>query len=250
MIYNYDDLSFKVLTVDRFYHKQGLFNVSASSRSHAALSFRVNGSGIFEIGSKRFVSNPGDVLFIPANTPYKVEYSVSESIVIHFLQCNYFEAESFSFENPSRIGAEFQYLMDEWQGRHSSNKAKSIIYDILEKMDTDRTISNSNSDFSRCIRYMENNLSDPKLDIETLCDVAFTSVSGLQRSFAKHFGISPKQYLIRLRMEQALKLLAKNELSVKEIAFASGFEDEKYFTRAFKKKYGYSPSHFRNNMIL
>lgn len=68
------------------------------------------------------------------------------------------------------------------------------------------------------------------------------SVSSLQRAFNKYLRVSPEQYLIRLRMNHALNLLTMNELSVKEIAFACGFTDEKYFSRAFKKKYGYSPS--------
>ena len=41
------------------------------------------------------------------DTPYKVEYSVSESIVIHFEDCNYFEAENICLKNPSRIKSRF-----------------------------------------------------------------------------------------------------------------------------------------------
>ncbi|MBQ8040550.1 MAG: helix-turn-helix transcriptional regulator [Lachnospiraceae bacterium] len=62
--------------------------------------------------------------------------------------------------------------------------------------------------------------------------------------------MSPKQYLIQLRMNRALELLTKNEISVKEISFACGFTDEKYFSRAFKKRYGYPPSQLKNNMII
>ena len=127
---------------------------------------------------------------------------------------------------------------------------KGSLYDILDKINSSQGLSNNDSSLARCIRYMEDNLSNPNLDTQTLCDVAFISPSSLGRSFTKHFGISPKHYLIKLRMEMALKLLSKNELSIKEIAFATGFEDEKYFTRAFKKKYGYPPSQLRKNMIL
>ena len=248
MIYNFDELSFQVLTVRRFYHHEGVFDVKG--RPYAALSFRVHGTGDFEIGSKRFVTKPGDVLFLPANTPYKVEYSVSESIVIHFDSCNYSEAENICFENSAKINLLFENLLKAWNEQRSINQTKSIIYDILDKMETDQQESINDTAIARCVRYMEEHYCDPKLDIETLCDMFFISVSSLQRGFTKYLAMSPKQYLIRLRMDRALELLTKNEISVKEISFACGFADEKYFSRAFKKRYGYPPSQLKNNMIV
>ena len=248
MIYNFDNLTFQLLTVDHFFHRDGFFDVKA--RPYAALSFRVCGTGAFEIGTKRIITKQGDVLFLPANTPYKVEYSVSESIVVHFDQCNYSEAENICPGNSSKIDLRFEHLLEVWNKQRSINQAKSIIYDILDKMSNDQKMSISDTAVANCVRYIDAHFCDPKVDIETVCDVAFISVSSLQRAFAKHFGMSPKQYLIQLRMNQALELLTENELSVKEISFACGFTDEKYFSRAFKKRYGCSPSQLKNNMII
>ena len=248
MIYNFQKLSFQLLTVDRFFHREGFFEVKA--RPYAALSFRVSGTGTFEIGNTRLITKPGDVLFLPADTPYKVEYSVGESVVIHFDQCNYSEVENISFENSSKISFCFEHLLEIWNKQRSINQAKSIIYDILDKMSNDQKMSISDTAIATCVRYMDAHFCDPKVDIETVCGVAFISVSSLQRAFAKYFGMSPKQYLIQLRMNRALELLTENELSVKEISFVCGFTDEKYFSRAFKKRYGCSPSQLKNNMII
>jgi AraC-like DNA-binding protein len=247
MIHNFDNLSFQILTINRFIHQEGFFDVKA--RPYAALSFRVNGTGAFEIGNKRFLTKPGDVLFLPANTPYKVEYSVSESIVVHFDQCNYSQAENICIGNSLETGIRFHHLLEAWNQRHSVNQAKHIIYDILDKMSNDQKKSFSDTAVANCIRYIEANFCDCELDIKRVCGVGFISVSSLQRALAKCFGMSPKQYLIQLRMNRALELLTKNELSVKEISLACGFTDEKYFSRAFKKKYGYSPSQFKKHII-
>ncbi len=248
MIYNYDALSFQILTVDRFCHQQGAFEVQA--RPYAAFSFRVSGTGAFEIGTKRIVTKPGNVLFLPADTPYKVEYSVSESIVVHFEHCNYFEAENSCFENRAAIDIRFQRLLELWNQQHSVNQAKSIIYDILEKMANDKKMSIDDTAVANCVRYIDAHFCEQELDIDAVCRVGFVSVSSLQRAFGECFGISPKQYLIKLRMNRALELLAENKRSVKEIALACGFADEKYFSRAFKKKYGYPPSQIRKHMIV
>ena len=247
MIYNFDDLSFQILTIDRYFHESGVFNVNA--RPYAALSLRVSGVGAFEIAGKRLVTTPGDVIFLPADTPYKVEYSVSESIVVHFEDSNYFSAECIRLNNPSRIEARFHNLLEAWNQDHSVNQAKSVIYDIFDKMSSDQKMAIKDTVIANCIRYMDANYCNPETDIEAVCEVAFVTASTLQRGFLRHVGMSPKQYLTQLRMNRALELLAKNELAVKEISVACGFMDEKYFSRAFKKKYGTSPSQFRMHMI-
>ena len=244
MIYNFENLSFQILTVDSFRHKKGVFNVKA--RPFAAFSYRVSGTGSFEIGAKRFVTKPGDVLFLPADTPYKVEYSVSESIVVHFEHCNYFEVENICFESSAKIKHAFEQLLKAWKTERSINQSKSIIYDILDKIANEQKELINDETIANCVRYMAEHYSNPRLDVETLCGISFMSVSSLQRAFTKHFAMSPKQYLIQLRMDHALELLTKRELSIKEISFACGFTDEKYFSRAFKKIYGYPPTQLRN----
>lgn len=242
MICNFDGLSFQILTIDRFFHKKGVFDVKA--RPYAAFSYRVSGKGLFEIGNKRLQSNPGDVLFLPADTPYRVDYSGGESIVVHFSECNYWEAETIGSCQAAAMELRFQQLLDAWNERHSVNQAKSILYDILEKMASDQKNAMEHTAFSTCVHYIDTHFCDPSLTVQTVCDIGFISASSLQRAFGEHFGISPKQYLNKLRMNQALELLMENKLSVKEIAFACGFSDEKYFSRAFRSRYGYPPSHF------
>ena len=228
--------------IDRFFHKKGVFDVKA--RPYASFSYRVSGNSLFEVGNKQLQSNPGDVLFLPADTPYRVEYLGGESIVIHFSECNYFEAEAISSRQSAAMALRFQQLLEVWNGSRSVNQVKSMIYDILERMSADQENAMEHTAFADCVHYIDAHFCDPSLHIKTVCDVAFISASSLQRAFEEHFGISPKQYLNKLRMNRALELLMEQERSVKEIAFACGFLDEKYFSRAFKKKYGYPPSHF------
>ena len=169
---------------------------------------------------------------------------------MHFDQCNYSEAENIRLENGARIKRGFDQLLEAWNGQHSVNQAKSMIYDLLDQMANDQKASINDAAVASCVRYMEEHYSDPDLDVEALCGISFISASSLQRAFARCLAMSPKQYLTRLRMDRALKLLASNELSVKEISYACGFTDEKYFSRAFKKRFGYPPSRLKSDMIV
>lgn len=60
-------------------------------------------------------------------------------------------------------------------------------------------------------------------------------------------GFSPLNYLINLRITEALKLLKRNEVNVTEIALKIGFYSSQHFSTTFKKLTGYTPSEFRKN---
>ena len=52
-------------------------------------------------------------------------------------------------------------------------------------------------------------------------------------------------YIQTRRVDYSRKLLLESNLTVREVAFASGFNDPNYFTRFFQQKTGMTPSHFR-----
>lgn len=65
--------------------------------------------------------------------------------------------------------------------------------------------------------------------------------------FARQLGISPKQYLQKVRMERAGYLLVTTEETVKLIANSVGYEDPLLFTKMFKRYYGCSPTRYRKD---
>ena len=77
------------------------------------------------------------------------------------------------------------------------------------------------------------------------------SVWRLCHIFKSDVGMPPIRYLRLLRMERAKGLLESSFLSVKEIAFQVGLNDESHFVRDFKSTYGFSPAlyrtHFKNS---
>ena len=77
------------------------------------------------------------------------------------------------------------------------------------------------------------------------------SVWRLCHIFKSDVGMPPMRYLRGLRMERAKDLLESSFLSVKEIAYRVGLNDESHFVRDFKATYGSSPAlyrlHFRQN---
>lgn len=96
---------------------------------------------------------------------------------------------------------------------------------------------------SPAIAYLQEHLFDPALkigELHTLCNVSDTY---FRKLFTSRFGISPKQYVLRKRLQKAKALLDHGEHnSIAQVATLSGFEDPLYFSRLFRQCYGYPPS--------
>jgi AraC-like DNA-binding protein len=62
-------------------------------------------------------------------------------------------------------------------------------------------------------------------------------------------GFSPLNYLINIRISEAIKLLKRPDISVTDIALDTGFYSSQHFATTFKKLTGYQPSEFRKNHL-
>lgn len=86
---------------------------------------------------------------------------------------------------------------------------------------------------------------DEKITLTELATLANMSNHHFCRQFKSVTGKAPIEYLNRLRVEQALKLLQQSELNISEVAGAVGFDDINYFSRLFKKYKQMPPSDIR-----
>ena len=87
--------------------------------------------------------------------------------------------------------------------------------------------------------------SHEELPTAYLAKLAGLSPSQFDRSFRKAFGTSPRQYLLRVRVEAAGRRLARSDDTVAAIAQECGFYDHAHFTRCFRQIMGVTPSAYR-----
>ncbi|MDD5483795.1 MAG: AraC family transcriptional regulator [Kiritimatiellae bacterium] len=87
--------------------------------------------------------------------------------------------------------------------------------------------------------------NDPALSVKGLARALKIHRSILSRRFRESLGISPSEYITRLRIQHAMALLHGSQKTIAEIAEACGWIDQHYFARLFKKRFGISPSRVR-----
>ncbi|GEK47257.1 GlxA family transcriptional regulator [Bisbaumannia pacifica] len=93
----------------------------------------------------------------------------------------------------------------------------------------------------RALAVMEANLAQA-LPIPEVCRLVGQSQRQLTRLFMAHFGESPKQCYLGLRLDQARRILADSRCRVTEAALAAGFTQPAHFSRAYRQRFNEAPS--------
>jgi AraC family transcriptional regulator len=96
----------------------------------------------------------------------------------------------------------------------------------------------------RAKEIIEANL-DGEIPLTQLARECGLSTGHFSRAFKDTMGIPPHQWLLRRRIENAMRLLRDQQLSLPEVALACGFSDQSHFTRVFAKLSGTSPGAWR-----
>lgn len=71
------------------------------------------------------------------------------------------------------------------------------------------------------------------------------SHSNLCKKMRSVAGVSPSEFIVNTKLGISLSLLAEGKLSIKEVAYTTGFNDPKYFSRRFKKEFGITPKEYK-----
>jgi CRISPR-associated endoribonuclease Cas6 len=129
------------------------------------------------------------------------------------------------------------------------NQAKimSIFYDILHKLSS---YSNVNKTIMPAISFIEKNFPNPNLKNQDLANECNISEVYFRKLFTKHFGISPKQFIVDLRIKKAKQLLIEGMLSVSYISEKCGFSNTYHFCRLFKEHTGTTPTEYRKEHLI
>lgn len=93
-------------------------------------------------------------------------------------------------------------------------------------------------------RAIEQRAAEP-LSLDAIAGVVGVSAFHLMRLFRDSLGVTPHQYLIRMRLLHAVRLLGDTTRPVTDIAYETGWQDLSNFIRSFRREMGCSPRAFR-----
>lgn len=229
-------------------------------RDHYLLHHIISGSGSYTVNGNTYELNaddtflvfPGEVVSYKSSLDNPWEYcwvgwSGSEAVLL--MEHTVFTRSKpvTSFAQPKRIE---QRIMDIYNSSGSGivcqTKMIGLLYvfvaELIEQSGGEKMPANPSTQYLKnAMKFITYNYSR-QIDINSIASSVGISRSHLYRVFISAMGISPNQYLMRFRIEQACTLLKTTSLPIANIANSVGFDDQLYFSRVFKKLTGLSPA--------
>lgn len=133
--------------------------------------------------------------------------------------------------------------------RPSESACSRLIHTLLCLLLVEETpVQDENDPITRAIRYMNRNLCE-QISVQTVAEAVNLSPSYFSRQFKSRTGYSPYEYIVLRRIDRAKHMLSSTQLSVKEIAYATGYNSEEHFIHSFQKNVGIPPGMFRKYPI-
>ncbi len=132
--------------------------------------------------------------------------------------------------------------------RLSEEKAKAyvrIMSMCAEKLTTDNILPYAKRTVGQIVRrYVDEHYGD-RIVISEMCRAIGYSKSTLYTSFRKEYGITINEYITKVRIDEATKLLVDRDIPIGDVAERVGFRNQSYFSNIFAAERGMTPSEYR-----
>lgn len=240
------------------------YGVQRNVFSSYLLIVMLTGTLAYQTRKKQGVVRAGQALLIDCNAPhfYAAQGKCSFTFV-HFAGAQsqelYEEIERVAgnmvpLTTPNMLHESIGQMLSSLQEEQRLNEAEAsamiyaMLMKLLEECGASGTGGSGNPVIDRAITYIQAHLME-KLSVEEIAASAGYSASYFSHLFASETGMSPYQFVMKSRVEQAQQLLKTTRLAVQEIAFQCGFNSAANFCYTFRRLTGISPHEYRKRPL-
>lgn len=207
------------------------------------LSFTAEGRITYTQRGINYVSDPSCAVILPKGQSYVIHRDISGEFPVINFECESFFTDTITVLPLSGLGAvmnSFTLMKKLFLAKENRLKIMSLFYEIIS--DISRT-----SDFSAplfpAVEYIESNYFRDITNAELAQKCSISEVY-FRKLFTKAYGISPRQYIINMRISRAEQMLTEGILKINAVSEQCGFSNPYHFCRLFKSRTGLTPSEF------
>lgn len=245
------------------------------------ISFITEGSGKRIVGDSIQDFYPGDMVFLGKNLPHlwiaekNFKYNPSRNLEMvslqfssEFLTNQLLSIPEFEFLNKAILNSDCGLKITGETLNYGSNIMLQLPYlkgfermisfftllDVIGRSECNVKLagndylktrfSSGSTRIEKIHKYLMNNYMN-EIDLEILANLVSMSKGSLCRFFKQKMGVTIIEYLNRIKIEFACKLLMDFDLSILEVCFDSGFNNLSHFNKMFKNINGVTPSEYR-----
>ncbi|NLY29635.1 MAG: helix-turn-helix domain-containing protein [Firmicutes bacterium] len=233
---------------------------------HQGLVLLIDGECSTSIDGQEYTGEAGTVFYLPADKPYSMKTDRGMKVI--WLLFDLYEAQTSLPPSPIETipdlavcippGANSSLLQllasqiaQRWSipREHEALLCKANFLELLYRlltishMEQIHTQGDTQIALVQAKWHIEAHFHE-EITLDDLARRVGLSKYHLARSFKQEYGLTPKEYQLSLRMQQAKKLLQLKHLSIAEIASLVGYSSVNAFSRAFRREFGTAPSEY------
>ncbi len=220
-----------------------------TNRNSYGLSFCKEGQITYIQNGYEYVSNKDCAVILPKGATYFIKRDKTGAFPVINFDCLDYLCDTIAVipvQNAEELIADYERMKKLFCFGENRAQIFSIFYGILNKLSSD----NVPRELFCAVRSINSDYCNPSLTNAKLAAECNISEVYFRKLFAKHFGTSPKQFIIDLRIQRAKQLLSEGSLNVSAISEKCGFSNPYHFCRLFKKHTGTSPSEYRKENLI
>ena len=135
-----------------------------------------------------------------------------------------------------------ELYLEQWSDQKKEAPAPTLLVEV--EPERPQIVPFDELFMKRVMEIMHNQMDNSKLTIDEFAQELGMGRTVFYQKLKSIVGLSPIDFVREMRIKRAKQLMETGEYNVSTIAYMTGFNDPKYFSKCFKKKYGVSPSEF------
>ena len=247
------------------------------------LIYVIKGKGVANISNTEYHLQAGTVFYIMSGTPYTIKSENEDVLQLISLNFDFIKAaksvapylpltspaafdknqlvEVLNFSDATYLNSPvvlnnmpqlYTYLkavMDEHNTNDNFSETQishllCLVFNFICRSLSEPKQTNHIRNYKKIINYIHEHYFE-EIDNKTLSKIFNYHPNYISQLIKKHTGISLHQYLLNVRIRNALLLIETTDMPISEIGVQVGFNDSSYFSQYFKKCTGHSPKEFR-----
>lgn len=270
--YQVKDYKLEKMNIQLLYITQAKYDTDWHSIKHThhftELFYVMRGAGSFLVEEENFTVKEDDLIVVNPNVAHTeisvpdtpLEYIVLGISGLQFLSEEKDEVYDYSVHNYYDYKHEILFYLrtlveeikneDENYEAITQNLLEILILNILRRTKKKIQIKATKKVTKEC-RFIEQYINEhfaEDISLQKLSDLTYLNKYYIVHVFKKYKGLSPINYLIERRIEEAKNLLETTNYSVSKISDIIGFSSQSYFSQTFKKEMNMTPNQYRKRI--
>lgn len=215
-----------------------------NNRKTYGLSFCYDGQITYMHNGKRIISDKDHAVILPIGQTYTLRGDKTGTFTVINFTCREEICDtvvSIPITNTDAYLRDFEKIKALSLFDGNKFEIMSIFYHILQRMSAQNP---TGAIIMPAVKYIEKNYQNPNLSNSELANICNISEVYLRRMFLQYCNMTPKQFILDIRINKAKQLLSENILKIGAVALECGFSNQYHFCRVFKEKIGMTPTEY------